>query len=267
MNTKIGVGIVTYNRENVFKQCVNSIPNVDTLIVVNDGEPYSQDAYPKSVKEVFQHTKNKSVGVSKNEILRYLVQDNCQFIFTIEDDVYIKNPNVFLEYIRTGEVFGTWHLNYACTIRNKDISTNELIIKRIIEDEKTNRELYLYQNCTGQFSFYVRAIIKEIGYMDEHFFNAMEHVEYTYRMIKKGLHPPFWWFADIAKSWEYIGDNKTESVISKDTEKAKKNFIEACNWFKHLHGYIPMEIPQTSESEVISVLDTIQKNYAKKIIS
>jgi hypothetical protein len=35
--------------------------------VVNDGDPYDSSLYPSSVKEVIQHTKNKSVGVSKNE--------------------------------------------------------------------------------------------------------------------------------------------------------------------------------------------------------
>jgi glycosyltransferase involved in cell wall biosynthesis len=270
MNTKIGVGIVTCNRSEFFKQCVNSIPNVDTLIVVNDGTPYDSNVYPSTVKEIIQHNTNKCVGISKNEIMRYLVQDKCQFIFLMEDDIFIKNPNVFEQYIKTGEVFGTWHLNYALPGGSYNVhpQTGQYIIRKVIEDDESGMELYLYPNCTGALSFYQRGIIKQVGYMDERYKNAMEHVDHTYKIIKAGLHPPFWWFADIAKSWEYIGNiTKSDegSEIRKDKTQWQKNFNEACAWFRHKHGYIPQQVPQTEESEVFRVLSNIQTNFARKV--
>ena len=87
MKNKIGVGVVTYKRPDYFKTCINSIPNVDTLVVVNDGDPYDASLYPSNVKEVIQHTKNKSVGVSKNELMKYLIDDGCEHIFLVEDDM------------------------------------------------------------------------------------------------------------------------------------------------------------------------------------
>ena len=113
MNNKIGVGVVTYNRPSFFKKCIDSIPNVDTLVVVNDGNPYSSSDYSNKIKEIIQHSKNKSVGVSKNELMRYLIQDGCVHIFIMEDDISITDPNVFTNYIKGAEASGIWHLMYG----------------------------------------------------------------------------------------------------------------------------------------------------------
>ena len=42
--------------------------------------------------------------------------------------------------------------------------------------------------------------------MDERFYNALEHVDHTIAVIDAGMHPPFGYFADIADSQDYIGD-------------------------------------------------------------
>ena len=113
MNNKIGVGVVTYKRPKFFKKCIDSIPNVDTIAVVNDGYTYDLSLYPSDIKELIHHTKNKGVGISKNELLRYLIQDGCQHIFLVEDDMLITNPKVFEEYIKLAAATGIWHLNFG----------------------------------------------------------------------------------------------------------------------------------------------------------
>jgi glycosyltransferase involved in cell wall biosynthesis len=45
-NKKIGVGIVTCNRPHYLKGLIDSLPQVndiDELVIVNDGEPLSED--------------------------------------------------------------------------------------------------------------------------------------------------------------------------------------------------------------------------------
>ena len=41
---KIGLGVITYNREEFFKKCFESIDSnyIDELVVVNDGTPYKE---------------------------------------------------------------------------------------------------------------------------------------------------------------------------------------------------------------------------------
>jgi len=270
MSNKIGVAIITCDREEFFKQCVNSIPEVDSLIVINDGFQYNNDCYPKRVKEVFQHTRNKSVGISKNEALRFLVQDGCDHIFLCEDDIIIKNPDICRKYIHTAEISGIWHLNYGGHgIYNRNQQTGEAVVKNIVK-YTDDVSVDFYHNILGAWSYYLRGIIKSIGYMDEHYVNAFEHVDHTYQIIQKGLHPPFWWFADAHESWKDIEDIKKYhegSVIRKNQAEWQKNFNNACSWFQHKHGFIPMQMPETPQERVGAILETIQQSYARNVLN
>lgn len=269
MSHKIGVGVITCNRLDFFKQCISSIPNVDTLVVVNDGEAYSASDYPTKVKDVIQHTKNKSVGVSKNEALRYLVQDGCDSLFLIEDDITIQNPNVFTKYIKTAEASGIWHLNYGGHgFYNRDKNTGNVMVRNQIQ-YNNDVSVDFYYNILGAFSYYHKGVIKAVGYMDERFVNAMEHVDHTYNIIKAGLHPPFWWFADAHESYKDIHDikrNHEGSEIRKDQKKWEQNLQRAFTTFQQKHGCNPVQVPQTPEEQVISSLENIKTNYSRQVL-
>jgi hypothetical protein len=49
-------------------------------------------------------------------------------------------------------------------------------------------------------------VLEQVGLIDERFYNAFDHVEHTYRIIKAGFHPNFWWFADVANSHDLLSD-------------------------------------------------------------
>ena len=104
--------------------------------------------------------------------------------------------------------------------------------------------------------------------MDERFINAWEHCEHTYRAIKEGLHPPWWWFADLANSDQYIQElasSEVNSVIRK-TDAWHRNMQEGTAWFKVKHGFTPTAIPDTHPDVVIKKLEEIQANYARKVL-
>lgn len=283
MNNKIGVGVVTYKRPDYFKTCINSVPAVDTLVVVNDGDPYPNTIYPSKVKDVIQHTKNKSVGVSKNELMRYLIQDGCEHIFLMEDDMQILKPEVFEAYIKAAAASGIYHMNYGPgspfnrvqdpEILKLDLAGRHLLEKhskvnpRLTVDYGNGAKIDLFQHSVGMFTYFHKGVIKNVGYHDEHFHNAWEHVELTYRIIKAGLHPPFWWFADLHDSTEYVREIEgaiENSVIAKDTEQWKKNVGEGAAWYKHVHGHYPAQMADSSPDKVNEILSTIKKNYARK---
>lgn len=266
MGHKIGVGVITCNREDFFKKCINSIPSVDTLVVINDGLPYPKEIYPDSVKEVIQHTTNKSVGISKNQALRYLMQDNCDHLFLIEDDMIIKRADVFEKYIKTAAKSGIWHLNFGYhgpANKTPDGRPNP----RQVIDYGDGIEVAFNPNCVGSFSYYYKGIIKNIGYIDERLINCWDHVEHTMKIIKAGLHPPFWWFADVANSYDYIGELacSTQSTTITRTPEWMKNFQQGALLFQSKYGNIPTKVPDTSSQEVLQVLEKIQKNYSKEI--
>jgi glycosyltransferase involved in cell wall biosynthesis len=264
MNNKIGVGVVTYKRPEFFQKCINSIPSVDTLVVVNDGDPYDPSLYPSTVKEVIQHTKNKSVGLSKNELLRFLIQDGCEHIFLVEDDMLIKNQEVFNEYIKLAAATGIWHMNfgYHGPANKKPDGTKN---PRLVVEYKNGVKLALNAHCVGSVSYYQRGVIKHIGYMDEKFINCWEHVEHTNRIIQAGLHPPFWWFADLANSDEYITEQASSEINTtiQRTPEWIKNFHEGAAWYAHKHGHIPTKTPDTAPDRVTNILKMLHKNYSK----
>lgn len=260
----IGVGIITCNREKFFKNCINSIPAVDYLVVINDGKQYASDMYTLKPNVVLEHKHNLGVGKSKNEALRILLKKQCDHIFLIEDDIIIKNPSVFEQYIKTADKTGLYHLNFAFHgDGNRDENNNPVPRKNVI----ANGEKYitLSKNLLGAFTYYHRVLLDKFGLFDERFYNAWEHVDHTYQIIKAGLHSPFWWFADIPKSYDYILDQDDyhfKSEIRKRKLMWKFRLRRNTMIFKRKNGYSPSEIPDTSEEIVLAQLDKIRDQYS-----
>src|SRR3989304_3897995 len=113
MKEKIGIGVITFNRQEMFRSCINSIPKVDSIVVINDGRPYENIVYPQTGITLIQHKKNKGIAKSKNDALRYLLSQGCKHIFLCEDDIAIANPNVINDYIIASEISGIFHFNYG----------------------------------------------------------------------------------------------------------------------------------------------------------
>ena len=134
----------------------------------------------------------------------------------IEDDMIILDSSVFSKYIEAYKVSGIHHFNYGPGSpfnRKQDIQFdlhNRHLLKqdsepkpKMILDYKTVK-VSLFEHTVAMFSFFTREVLDKVGLFDDAFYNAWEHVDHTYRIIKAGYHPPFWWFADLHNSHEYI---------------------------------------------------------------
>lgn len=266
MSKKIGVGVITCNRQDLFWQCIRSIGGVDTIVVVNDGEPYPEDAYPDTVQTVIQHEKNTCVGVSKNDALKYLIEDGCEHLFLVEDDVEVIDDKVFEKYIKAAEVTGIRHFNYGLhRPANKDSFGNKQ--PKFVANYTDDISIALYWSCGGAFSYYDKRIIDAVGFMNERFRNYWEHFEHTYRMVLKGFLPGFRWWPDIADSERYLWDldqDQSQSVIMKDIEEFKEKLEFNTNIFIDLYGVPPGEIEEEPLGEVLENLNKIKEQYAIK---
>lgn len=270
----IGVGMVTYNAEERIKQSAFTIPKwIKNFVIVNDGTPYSVDSYPENA-HIIQHNINKSVGMAKNSAINYLMNLGCEHIFLIEDDILIKNENVFKEYIRHSAISGIKHLNFALhgPANKKDSQGfSDLSERKDVDTEPNPRaiipyedgiKIYLYPNSVGAFSYYHRSVIEKVGTFDPYFKNAWEHVDHTFQVIKNGFHPPFWYFADIENSWDYLGDipNSIENSTIARTPEWNDNYKRGREWFKKKNGYYPTEIPLLSMDNVGNYLKMLYSN-------
>lgn len=252
---KIGVGIITYNRPEYFNQCVSRMPwsEIDECIVVRDGG--GLDYNVKDTTNFFYHSFKKNGGVSrsKNKAIDYLLEKECKHIFLIEDDMLIKDPNVFKKYIEAAYRTGIYHLMYLKVADN-------MSHKRATIDG-----IDLHRNPQGSFMYILDSVAKHIGDLDLEFKNAFEHIDWAYRAIQKGLMPPFWWFPDIENSQELIeeipGSSDNSSITNK--EGYDDNWQKSAQHWIDKYGFFTNQIRDASRDEVERRMEFLKRNYSK----
>ena len=270
----IGLGVTTCDRPEFYERCESSLiaileknPNLK-IVIIDDGleETKISDCFNNKIK-----TSGKiGVGKSKNLALKHLMDNKCEHLFLMEDDVEILDGEIFKLYIEASKSSGIKHLNYGLHgNHNTDQNGNPVVRKSVKYPNEVIIDLY--PNVLGALSYYHKSVIEDIGYMDEVFYNALEHVEHTLRASLKGYHPCFRWFADVHGSSNYIKDIKSNHQNSKIRsendfmENFKKNldiFIEKHN-FSVVPNYGPPEIYYTEE-QALESLRNIWKSHHQK---
>jgi GT2 family glycosyltransferase len=275
MSTKIGVGIITCNRPDYLDSLLNSLipcnDVIDELVVVNDGKPVTG---LNLVKGTWLDNKiNLGVGKTKNKALKYLIEKQCDYIFLIEDDVVILDKNVFQRYIEASKISGIQHFNYGpgtpfnrkqtehFDLHNRhELNQSSEPNPRLVIDYETVK-IALYTHVAGMFSFFTNEVLQRVGYFDERFYNAWDHVDHTYRIIKAGYHPPFWWFADLENSHKLLSEAKnsiSNSAIAKQTQEWFVNVNKGRELYLLKHGHYPNQPPLSSKEDVIQALKKIK---------
>jgi GT2 family glycosyltransferase len=246
----IGIGITTYKRPDYFKDCIESVekhllPHVDFVFVYNDGSDKASytPIYDKIDKRVHIEHKNKNRGVAhaKNWLLRRMVKEGCDYIFLLEDDLIIKSPKAVFEYIKVSKDTGIGHLMFAHHgPMNKD---------RLIHSDPNGIELY--PHCVGAWTFYTREALENVGYMDENFINAYEHVEHSHRMSIAGYTEEWPYFADVRGSADWITE-QPEAIENSSISKSKKWALNSIKALYYWRSKDPRNFPL---QEAINVLE------------
>lgn len=276
MSKKIGVAIITCERFEFLSNLLNSIDRlqsgIDRLIVVDDGTKASLSKHPK-IDAIYRTSGRIGVGKAKNIALKNLYENDCDYIFLIEDDMLILDQSVFKQYINASDVSGIQHFNYGPgspfnrkqTIKDFDLHNRHLLDQdtepnpKLIIDYKICK-IALYEHTVAMFSFFTREVIDKVGYIDEQFYNAWEHVDHTYCIIKAGYHPPFWWFADLANSHELLTEAPgaiDNSSIANKAEQWNKNVMNGREYYFSKHGHYPNQPPFFTKEQVIENLKKI----------
>jgi GT2 family glycosyltransferase len=277
MSGKIGVGIITYQPRKSFDRCFNFWHHmVDHVVVVNDGKDFDYEwgsgfrmllvsRFPETTLTYVHNKENLGVGKSKNIAIQQLLDQGCDHIFLMEDDIYIKDNSVFNAYIEASKKTGIQHFNFSQHgVMNKTFDGLSTPNPRMIV-KYGDIQVPLYPHCVGAFTYFSRKCLKTVGLMDEEYYNACEHMDHTLGIIKAGMHPPFWYFADIGDSWYYLGDEPwslQQSTISSKTDHSEV-MRAADRVFVKKHGHYPLQTPLTDEEGVVKSLKEIKKNYAR----
>ena len=241
----IGLCLCTYNRLSYLKQCIKALNKnkwggVTTKVVIDDCS--TEKGYPEYLHKLRKHGIivcekhiNKGIGDSKNFGLQSLLSDDCDHLFLMEDDILMKHPNTCQMYIDYAKGKGIHHMNFAL---HGDMNKDEGFMYK---------DIYCYPNCVGAFSYYTRECIDKVGYFDENFTNAWEHVEHTYRISEAGMTTPFWKFADhLLNSMllKEIPNSINHSIIRPRTDW-QENIEEGMKYWIKKHGKF---LPKREES-------------------
>ncbi len=269
------IGIITCNRVEYVTQLLKSIDSsVGSIYLINSGDPFPMnlenlDTFDKVFKYIKTEKSPTPVGIAKNLALRNMRHDGFKYLFLIEDDVMIKNNKVFEKYIETAADSGLWagQLSYGThggTVGGNVKGNGE---PNVIDSVKyDSHSVDLYPQGLQAFTLYHANVIKIIGYMDEYYVNAGEHLDHYYSAFLKGIGNYFWYFPDIENSSDYLQDidsGHSGSVI-RSSNKWKDNQKKAWAWFRRKYNYFPTQIPQSSKDKILARLEFIEKNYAQK---
>lgn len=276
MVDKIGICVSTCDRLDYLKKCVDSLSGVDAVLCVcNDGAESVDDVVPSNAKVLKTDKPRSGISINKNLGLKYLLEQDCDYFFLIEDDCFVKDTSVFERYIDASKKTGIQHFNYGPgTPFNRkqnvefDLHNRDSLDQSAEPNPRTiidygDIKIPLYTHIAGMFSFFTRKTLEEVGLMDEDYYNAWEHVDHTYRIIKNKMHPPFWYFADIENSEKYLSEHNdaiNNSVISKNNKEWLDGVNKGREIYLQKHGHYPNQPPQISFKEVTEDLKFIKVN-------
>jgi GT2 family glycosyltransferase len=255
---KIGVGIITCDRVDMFNICFESLNDewYDELVVVDDGE----EEYPlmRRGAEFIRTTGKVGVGKAKNAAIQNLLDKDCDYIILVEDDMIFKG-NLFAEYIKAYKETGIHHFmfGYHGPANKAGISGGAPVPRKVI-DYGNDIKIALNQHCVGAVTFYTRESLEDAGLYDEQYTNAFEHVDHSYTLAKKGYSTPYWWWADIANSLDFVQEQKCseESSAIRPRSDWKSNIKKASVYFIEKNGKHPVDVPNRSYKHVEDFLKT-----------
>ena len=287
----VGLGIVTCNREDFLKKVLDSIPRhkIDYIVLINDGD--SADFKDKSdhgprrfvysknglCGNYFYTGGNRGVGFAKNWAFTELLKtghsqelqnwpgdkQGVDHMFIMEDDIIIKDENVFEKYIEVSKKTGLKHLMYGyhgpANKRNGKPSPRKIV------DYGDGVSIALNRHCVGAFTYYHRSCFEKVGLFDNRYINAFEHVDHSYMLAKEKMSTPYWWWADVANSYDYLD----ELACSEDnsTIRCRPDWVEniqnSIKVFESKHFYKPAydnPVPDIDFNIVTEILKDIKQN-------
>lgn len=263
---KIGVGILTNNRPDMFKELLESLPagnndahgeKINTYVVyaTNDSfmnAPAFTSMYHALHIKCYTFTRPTCISWCKNQLLRMMINDDCKHLFLLEDDIKIADPLVFEKYIAGAENTGILSLCYK----------GDSKVRNAIDINGTS--ITFADTLNRSFVYYPKSFIKTLGFYDERYDKStIEHIDLTYRFIKAGVLPQWGWFADLEGSENMIKQIPHTSS-DKTSDEYKARYWYECSWFKHKYGSFHFQLPAGVDTAVLTHVEKLKDMYGKK---
>lgn len=254
--------ITTFNREESFKVLFESIPfhKLDWVIVVNAGEPYSgYYGTDKCNVSWIQLVDGENIATTRNKGLEQAKRLGIEHIFLSEDDMIIKDENIFDEYIHAAEVSG---LKYFCftSYAWESGPPGNRTPRVVVEYKDANGKVIpinFAKNMCNEFTYRHVSLLDEVGFYDEKYTSLFD-VDWVYRASNHPAVGFFWYFADLGNSDNLIKNNdQTKSAIDPDGNRWASKLTNDNQYFMGKHGKNVSGIELRPQNEFVNKLKAL----------
>jgi hypothetical protein len=177
-------------------------------------------------------------------------------MFLLHSNQIVKDPNIFENTIKLGEVFGTW------------VIMGDGKHSLPLEDEESGLTLHASPELNSEFMFILSSVVTNNGYFDERFFNTkdLDVMDYIIKLRNKGIYPPAHYHPTIAEGMSKSYKN-IEKIGFRDFPDDHRSVGLSYAYFVHNNKYIPgqNEPAGITQEQLVSFLEILQKNYAKPV--
>ena len=267
---KIGIGIVTCNREEFFNNLLSSLykrggrDEIDYIVAVNDGSKFtnSNTLQGGCLDEFIENKTNLGVGKSKNILFKKLLEQECDHIFIIEDDLVIKDVTVFNKYIEASKTTGLKHLLYG--YHGPANKAGNTPVPRFVVPYTDDISIAFNTHCVGAFCYYHESVLNHVGLFDENYINAWEHVDHSYEIVKAKYIPGYWYWPDLANSMDYIEEQacSEDNSTIRPRDDWRTNIVNGAHHFNNKHGYLPVQVPNEKREVIYNNIKAIKKLHS-----
>ncbi|MGB3404537.1 MAG: glycosyltransferase [Microcoleaceae cyanobacterium] len=182
---KLGIGLITYNRIDYLKSCVESIQKFTTipyyLVIADDGSSDGSIEWCRSQGLTVITGSNQGVVWNKNRALYTLMNyTDAEFLLLIEEDCWAKSDSWANQWC---EAISRWHhVNFA---HSRILRSRPEAIKG---GQGTPEDPYKLSLVTGQCTGCSRHAMTVVGYLDTRFRGyGFGHCEWTQRFLRANL--------------------------------------------------------------------------------
>lgn len=234
MSSRTGLVITTYNNELLLESVTKNLllDSVDVAVIVNGGNEYNNIKNYKQFS-IIQHSSNLGPCQSRIDGIQYLLDNNCEHIFIVEDDMLFKNKDIFSRYVKAHYETG---LNYFCFC--SDAPGNGVPNRRTPHSkvQYVNETIHFYREMNNEFTYHHSSLFEDVGMYDKQF-EHMWDVDFVYRILEHDVHGcGFRNFPDVHDSDLYIMNNPDSVSRLNQNNQRNINLMKYISMFNKKHN-------------------------------
>lgn len=189
---KVLYGVLNWKRfDKQMAKSLSKIQNEDIVICTDDKTRWNQNLY-KFIDA------DESLAISKNNILKYALDNGYTHCVIIEDDVFIVDKTVFLEYMHQMEKFDLNIMMYGYHGKANKVLDNR-VNPCLLITIKNETPICINRFPTSEVIIY--RIFEDMTYFDERL-HSLEHDFIMRDMIDQNNYDFSGFIFDIHNSWK-----------------------------------------------------------------